>query len=187
MPQKKPLLVIYFKYSSEYMPTLTSQFISLHLLSPLDICPGVGLLYHRPRCRGFSCCKAPVLVCLCFQSTWFSHPGAHGIFPDQGQTCVPCTGRRTPITGPPESPHHIFFTHSFVDCHLSCFYGISIAQTVQNLPAMRETWVQSLCWEAPLEQGMATHSRIPAWRIPWTEEPGGPQSMGSQSWTRLSP
>ena len=47
---------------------------------------------------------------------------------------------------------------------------------VKNLPAMCETWVQSLGWEDPLEEGMATHSTIPAWRIPWTEEPGGLQS-----------
>ena len=40
-------------------------------------------------------------------------------------------------------------------------------------PAMQETWVQSLCWEDPLEKGMATHSRILAWRVPWTKEPGG--------------
>ena len=53
-----------------------------------------------------------------------------------------------------------------------------VAQTVKNLPAMRETWVQSLVWEDPLEKGMATHSSILAWRIPWTEEPGGLQSMG---------
>ena len=96
------------------------------------------------------------------------------------QTCVPCIGRRIPITVPPESPCHIFFIHSFFDCHLSCFYGVSIAQTVKNLPTMRETWVQSLCWEAPLEEGMATHSSIRAWRIPRTEEPGGPQSMRLQ-------
>ena len=50
---------------------------------------------------------------------------------------------------------------------------------VKNLPAMQETWVQSLGWEDPLEKGMATHSSILAWRIPWTEEPGGLQSMGS--------
>ena len=54
------------------------------------------------------------------------------------------------------------------------------AQTVENLPAVQETWVQSLGWEYPLEKGMATHSSILAWRIPWTEEPGGLQSMGSQ-------
>ena len=51
---------------------------------------------------------------------------------------------------------------------------------VKNLPAMQETWVQSLSWEDPLEEGMATHSRILAWRIPWTEEPGRLQSIGSQ-------
>ena len=47
-----------------------------------------------------------------------------------------------------------------------------VAQTVKNLPVMWKTWVQSLGWEDPLEKGMATHSSILAWRIPWTEEPG---------------
>ena len=51
---------------------------------------------------------------------------------------------------------------------------------------MEETWVQSLGGEDPLEKGMATHSSILAWRIPWTEEPGGLQSTGSQSWTQLT-
>ena len=51
---------------------------------------------------------------------------------------------------------------------------------VGNLPAMKETWVQHLGDEDPLEKGMATHSSILAWRIPWTEEPGGLQSLGSQ-------
>ena len=54
-------------------------------------------------------------------------------------------------------------------------------QMVKNLPAMQETQVQSLGQEDPLEKGMATHSSILAWRIPWTEEPGGLQSMGSKS------
>ena len=54
-----------------------------------------------------------------------------------------------------------------------------VAQRVKNLPAMWETWVQSLGWEDPLEEGVATHSSILAWRIPWTKEPGGLQSMGS--------
>ena len=48
---------------------------------------------------------------------------------------------------------------------------------VKNPPAMGETWVRSLGWEAPLEEVMATHSGVLAWRIPWTEEPGGLQSM----------
>ena len=55
-----------------------------------------------------------------------------------------------------------------------------MAQRVKRLPAMRETWVQSLGWEDPLEKEMATHSSILAWRIPWTEEPGRLQSTGSQ-------
>ena len=53
-----------------------------------------------------------------------------------------------------------------------------MAQTVKNLPAMQETQVQSLGQEDPLEKEMATYSGILAWRIPWTEEPGGLQSMG---------
>ena len=55
-----------------------------------------------------------------------------------------------------------------------------MAQTIMNMPAVQQTWVQSLGQEDPLEKGMATHSSIIAWRIPWTEEPGGLQSIGSQ-------
>ena len=55
-----------------------------------------------------------------------------------------------------------------------------MAQAVNNVPAMRETRVQSLGQEDPLEKGMATHSSILAWEIPWTEKPGGLQSVGSQ-------
>ena len=55
-----------------------------------------------------------------------------------------------------------------------------MAQTVKCLPAMWETQVQSLDWEDPLEKEMATHSSILAWKIPWMEEPGRLQSMGSQ-------
>ena len=53
-----------------------------------------------------------------------------------------------------------------------------LAQMVKNLPAMQETWVLSLGQEDPLKKGMATHSSILAWRIPWTEEPGGPSPWG---------
>ena len=58
-----------------------------------------------------------------------------------------------------------------------------MVQMVKNLPAIQVTWVRSLGWEDPLEKGMATYSSFLAWRIPWTEEPGGLQSMRSQSWT----
>ena len=54
-----------------------------------------------------------------------------------------------------------------------------VARLVKNPLAMQETWVLSLGWEDPLEKGKATHSSILAWRIPWTEEPGGLQPMGS--------
>ena len=55
-----------------------------------------------------------------------------------------------------------------------------VAQMVKHLPAVQETRVQSLGWEDPLEKEMAIHSSTLAWKIPWTEEPGGLQSMGSQ-------
>ena len=54
------------------------------------------------------------------------------------------------------------------------------AQMVKKPPAVQETWVRFLNWEDPLEKGMATHSSILAWRIPWTKEHGGLQSMGSE-------
>ena len=55
-----------------------------------------------------------------------------------------------------------------------------MAQTVKHLPAMQETWVQSLGQEDPLEKEMATHSSVLAWKIPWMEEPGRLEFMGSQ-------
>ena len=66
-------------------------------------------------------------------------------------------------------------------------HGFPDGSTVKNLPAMQETRVQFLGWEDPLEKKMATYSSVLAWEIPWTEEPGGLQSMGPQkSWTQLS-
>ena len=62
-----------------------------------------------------------------------------------------------------------------------CFiWASTVAQMVKNLPAMQGTQVQSLCWEDPLEKGIENHSSILAWGIPWTEESGGVQSIGSQ-------
>ena len=84
---------------------------------------------------------------------------------------------------------HLLVPVSFIDAvsntNMIKQYSIGIlaslvAQIVKKPPAMQETWVRSLGWEDPLEEGMATHSSILAWRIPWTEEPGGLQSMGSQ-------
>jgi len=61
-----------------------------------------------------------------------------------------------------------------------------MAQTIKNPPAMQDTWVQSLGWEDPLEKGMANHSSILAWRIPWTEEPCRPQSKESHTTEQLT-
>ena len=61
-----------------------------------------------------------------------------------------------------------------------------MAQMVMNLPVMWETWFQSLGWEDPLEEGMATHSSILAWRLPWTEKPGGLVHGVAKSRTQLS-
>ena len=72
------------------------------------------------------------------------------------------------------SDFHFHFTFNFSS-------GASlVAQSIKNLPAMQEIWVQFLGQEDPLEKEMVTLSSILAWRIPWTEEPGGLQSMGSQ-------
>ena len=60
------------------------------------------------------------------------------------------------------------------------FRASLVAQRLKHLPGMQETWVRSLGWEDPLEKEMATHTSTLAWRIPWREEPGGLQSMGSQ-------
>ena len=78
----------------------------------------------------------------------------------------------------------MFFSGYMSKSGIAGSYGSSIFSflvfKVKNLPAMQETRVGSLGQEDPLEKGMAVHSSILAWRIPWTKEPGGPQSMGSR-------
>ena len=64
--------------------------------------------------------------------------------------------------------------------HITNYWASLVAQTVKDLPAMQEIQVQSLGREDPLEKGMAMHSSILAWKIPWTEEPGGLHSTGLQ-------
>ena len=78
-----------------------------------------------------------------------------------------------------EESHWASQIRIFLSGALRCWASLG-AQTIKNLPAIQETWVRSLGVEDPLEKGMATHSTILAWRIPWVEEPGGLQSMGSQ-------
>ena len=67
------------------------------------------------------------------------------------------------------------YTHT-----LHCVWASLVAQTVKNLPKMQETLIRSPSWEDPMEKGMATHSSIIAWRIPWTEAPSRLQYLGSQ-------
>ena len=76
--------------------------------------------------------------------------------------------------------HHITLYPSRYKYHYASEGASLVAQRLRPLPAMQETWVQCLGQEDPLEKEMATHSSILAWRIPWTEEPGGPQSTGWQ-------
>ena len=75
-------------------------------------------------------------------------------------------------------PEH--WSGDLISCSLRASWACLVVQTVKNLPAIQETCVQSLDWKDPLEKGTATHSSIPVWRISWTEEPGGLQSMGPQ-------
>ena len=67
-----------------------------------------------------------------------------------------------------------------------CLLGFLVAQSVKNLLVVQETQVRSLGWEDPLKKEIATHSSILAWKISWTEEPGGLQSMASQSRAQLN-
>ena len=84
-------------------------------------------------------------------------------------------------TGNPGSiPGSGRFTEEEIGYPLQRSWASFVAELVKDLPAMQETWVQSLGWEDPLEKGKATHSSILAWRITWTEEPGRLQSMGLQ-------
>ena len=95
--------------------------------------------------------------------------------------------RQTNIYGMEEqrSPTHVQH-RELIQYHV-IYHGASlVAQMVKNLPAIWETWVRSLGWEDSLEEGIATHSSILPWRIPWTEEPGGLRSLGLQSRTRLT-
>ena len=90
----------------------------------------------------------------------------------RGSSWFPC-GR--------ESLQVVLFPSPALFLHLLwCLWASLEAQMINNLPIVQETWVRSLGREDPLEKGMALHSSILAWRIPWTEEPGGLQSVGSQ-------
>ena len=91
------------------------------------------------------------------------------------------------LGSPSNAAEHLCFCHMLISRALDTCWASLVAQTVKNPPAIQETREWSLGGEDPLEQGMATHSRILAWRIPWTEEPGGATVHGvAKSRTRLS-
>ena len=83
----------------------------------------------------------------------------------------------------PSSEHICFHSESIA---LALTLVLLVAQMVKNLPAMLETWVQTLGWEESLEKGMATHSSILAWKIPWTEKSGRHLHEVAKNRTRLS-
>ena len=114
-----------------------------------------------------------------------SSPGMSrlAIHPGSGRSALQLRSRKSPF--PDTSPSTrlsllwAFYPHSFYRVAY-CQVGFPAAQTVNNPPAVQETHVQSLGREDPLEEGMATHFSVLAWRIPWTEEPGeshGPRSL----------
>ena len=100
----------------------------------------------------------------------------HDFFPGSsaGKESACDTGDPSSIPGSGKSPGE------GIGYPLQYSWASLVAQLVKNPPAMSETWVRSLGPEDPLEKEMATHSSILAWRIPWTEEPGGLQSTGSE-------
>ena len=88
--------------------------------------------------------------------------------------------RKKAACSQPGETSGVCHVHPLTSVPASILRASLVAQTAKNLPAGQETWAPSLSREDPLEKGMATHSSILAWRIPWREEPGGLQSMGSQ-------
>ena len=115
---------------------------------------------------------------MCLFELWFSQ----GIYPavgftgsSAGKESVCKAGDFSSIPGLESSPVE------GIGYSLQYSWASLVAQMVKKPPATQETWVRPLGWEDPLEEGMATHSNILALRIPWTEEPEGLQSMGSQT------
>ena len=121
-------------------------------------------------------------------SQWLPYLNTSGLLLLQGicPCCSPCWEGFPllppihPYTHPLTSYRHLFKCHLLNEPFPDHPGASLVAQMVKNLPAMQETQVWSLDQEDPLEEGMATHSSILAWRIPWTEELGWLQSMGSQ-------
>ena len=113
---------------------------------------------------------------------WVAYPFSRGSSRPRNQTRVSCIAGGFFTLEPPgkKPPWLCERTEHSGDPGWGCHRVSLVAQWVKSRPAMWESRVRSLGWEDPLEKEMATHSNILAWRIPWTEEPGGLQSMRSQ-------
>ena len=126
--------------------------------------------YHRMTHKallGWACAETPLLLPPLPQKYLWTLPSKLGF--------APCVSFLFGLT-----LHWIFIFPSKLPLHLTVYICIQMAQRLKRLPAMQDTWVQSLGQEDPLEKEMATHFSILAWRIPWMEEPSRLQSKRSQ-------
>ena len=152
-----------------------SVFLWLHFLSWFSFFPGLICLFIFSF-EGVNCCCSVTQSCLTLCNPMnCSMPG----FPVLHHLLEP-------------AQTHVHWVHDAIQppCPMSSLllpsiFYFKLYQMIKNMPAMQEIWVRSLAWEDPLEKGIATHSSIFAWRIPWAEEPSRLQSMASQSRTRL--
>ena len=158
--------------------------------------PSLGCLWPwNPRAPSLcwpASSRAPTTIHSSFQEGLWALPGAW-VRPAAQNTCFPLLEQPKPLLfgsctllAPGILTVHSSPWHPVPVTYSGFLLASLVAQTVKNLPAMQETQVQSLGQEDSLEKEMAAHSSILAWRIPWREEPGRLQSMGSQSWTWLS-
>ena len=121
------------------------------------------------------------------------HSLLQGILPNQGLNPGPLhwecgvlsigspgTSQGSHFKSKPSTGLRVSCHHTGIKIYIMVYWVSLVAQMIRNLPAMREPWIQSLGQEDPLEKGMATHSSILAWRIPWTVELSGLQSMKLQ-------
>ena len=149
-------------------------FLYWVILSPLSAIPRVGLSLNSLSCS----IDLAGIFYVNSSLTWLpgSSAGKESAFNAGGPCLIPGSGR-SPGEG--------------IGYPLQYSWASLVAQLVKNLPAMQETWVQSLGWEDPLEKGKATHSSILAWRIPWTVWSTGLQRVGhawlGQSGTSVAP
>ena len=130
-------------------------------------------------------CQTPLSLGFSKQEYWSGLPYTLPGYPDPGVEPASPVAPALQVDSLPLSYQGSLYICIYIQClyihtHIYIYKTSLVAQTVKSLPAMWETRVWFLGWEDSLEEEMATHSSILAWRIPWTEEPGGLQSMGLQ-------